>query len=115
MLFDVPQATDVPEHEFDIQADEKETAENKQRNKDDAIPERFACYELLMNAKPNPDVVEPVGEDSSFTCSLLFLYIFLQALKKFGDTITPQRRVFISSFNRNSNSCSDAGTHTEDS
>lgn len=73
MLFDVLQATIVPEYEFDLRADEKDTAENKQRNQDDAIPERFTCYEMLLDAKPKPDVVEPIGEDSSFTCSFLFL------------------------------------------
>ncbi|XP_037604365.1 X-ray radiation resistance-associated protein 1 [Sebastes umbrosus] len=49
--FFVTQVTDVPEYEFDLQVDERETAEHK----DDAIPER------LMDAKPNPDVVEPIG------------------------------------------------------
>ena len=68
VLFHV-QATDVPEYEFDLQADEKETRENK----DDIITETFPCY------KPAPDVVEPVGEDGSFTCSCLFLNIFLNS------------------------------------
>ncbi|XP_051257232.1 X-ray radiation resistance-associated protein 1 isoform X1 [Dicentrarchus labrax] len=59
--FFVTQATDVREFEFDLRADEKETAENKDRNKDRIIPEEFTSYETLMDAKPNCDVVEPVG------------------------------------------------------
>lgn len=74
ILFHV-QATDVPEYEFDLQADEKETIENK----DYIITEKFPCYKVLLDAKPTPDVVEPVGEDGSFTCSCLFLYIFLNS------------------------------------
>ncbi len=59
------QATDAPEDEFGFQADEAESAENKKRNKDDTIPEIFAYCEKLIDAKPNPDVVEPIGEHSS--------------------------------------------------
>ncbi|XP_028451861.1 X-ray radiation resistance-associated protein 1 isoform X3 [Perca flavescens] len=56
--FFVTQATDVPQCEFDLQADEKEIAENKY----DANSERFTCYKMLMDAKPDPDdVVEPIG------------------------------------------------------
>ncbi|XP_049448063.1 X-ray radiation resistance-associated protein 1 isoform X1 [Epinephelus fuscoguttatus] len=55
--FFVTQATDVPKYEFDLQPGEKETAENK----DNIIPEKFPCYKMLMDAKPNPDVVEPVA------------------------------------------------------
>ncbi|XP_031724990.1 X-ray radiation resistance-associated protein 1 isoform X1 [Anarrhichthys ocellatus] len=46
--FFLTQATDVPEYEFDLPADEKETAGNKERLMD-------------AKAKPSPDVVEPVG------------------------------------------------------
>ncbi|KAM9348900.1 X-ray radiation resistance-associated protein 1 [Symphorus nematophorus] len=56
--FFVTQVTDVPEHEFDLQAEEKETAENKE---DSAIPVKFTGYEMLMDYKPNPDMMEPVG------------------------------------------------------
>lgn len=73
--------TDFPEHEFDLQADEKETEENKKRNKDDSVPEKFTCYETFMDSKPNPDVVEPIGKYSSFACSYFFLSIFLKPLK----------------------------------
>ncbi|XP_034745050.1 X-ray radiation resistance-associated protein 1 isoform X1 [Etheostoma cragini] len=56
--FFVTQATDVPQCDFELQADEKEIAENKE----DANSERFTCYKMLMDAKPDPDdVVEPVG------------------------------------------------------
>ncbi|KAK5918007.1 hypothetical protein CgunFtcFv8_002811 [Champsocephalus gunnari] len=53
--FFVTQATQGPEFECDLQADEKEISANKA----DTIPERF--YEMLMDTKPNPDVVAPVG------------------------------------------------------
>ncbi|XP_054481677.1 X-ray radiation resistance-associated protein 1 [Anoplopoma fimbria] len=46
--FFVTQATDVPEYEFDLPADEKETAGNKERLMDG-------------KAKPSPDVEEPIG------------------------------------------------------
>ncbi|KAM6911598.1 X-ray radiation resistance-associated protein 1 [Lycodopsis pacificus] len=46
--FFLTQATDVPEYELDLPADEKETAGNKERLMD-------------AKAKPSPDVVEPVG------------------------------------------------------
>lgn len=70
MLFHV-QATDVPEYEFDLQADETETREREERTRDDAIPKKFTQHEVLMDVKPNPDVVQPVGKG-------LFLYIFLK-------------------------------------
>ena len=69
------QLTDVPEHEFDLQAEEKETAENKE---DDTVPVKFTGYEMLTDTKPSPDMA-PVGEDSGFTCSFGH---FPHALKK---------------------------------
>ncbi|XP_068457490.1 X-ray radiation resistance-associated protein 1 [Clinocottus analis] len=44
--FFVTQATDVPEYEFGLPADEKQTAGNQER---------------LMDVKASPDVVEPIG------------------------------------------------------
>lgn len=73
VLFHV-QATQGPEFECDLQADEKEISANKA----DTIPERF--YEMLMDTKPNPDVVAPVGEGGTFSCSCLFVDIFLKPL-----------------------------------
>lgn len=70
------QATDVPEYEFDVQADEKETAANKEGNEDDTKPERFTCYEMLMDAKPNPDVLEPIGEGLWFHLQLFIFCTF---------------------------------------
>ncbi|XP_041808511.1 X-ray radiation resistance-associated protein 1 isoform X2 [Chelmon rostratus] len=59
--FFLTQATDVPEYEFDLQADETETREREERTRDDAIPKKFTQHEVLMDVKPNPDVVQPVG------------------------------------------------------
>ncbi|KAM7374265.1 hypothetical protein PAMP_006933 [Pampus punctatissimus] len=59
--FFMTQATDVPEYKFDFQSNEKETAQSEKRNEDDAIPQKFTCYKMLMDAKPNPDVLEPIG------------------------------------------------------
>ncbi|XP_044078939.1 X-ray radiation resistance-associated protein 1 isoform X2 [Siniperca chuatsi] len=89
--FFVTQATDVPEYEFDLQADEKETAE---RNKDDAIPERFTCYEMLMDAKPNPDVVEPVGIQTAVRMlehTLKNLNVYRDSKPKLDSIQTPYR------------------------
>lgn len=74
MLFHI-QATDVPE--YDLRTDEKQTAVNKESDVDDGIPEDFDCYKMLMDAKLNPDAVEPIGED----CGLQFhlqLFIFVR-------------------------------------
>ncbi|XP_026228478.1 X-ray radiation resistance-associated protein 1 isoform X2 [Anabas testudineus] len=57
--FFVTQATDVPE--YDLRTDEKQTAVNKESDVDDGIPEDFDCYKMLMDAKLNPDAVEPIG------------------------------------------------------
>lgn len=76
MLFHV-QAADISEYEFNLRAEE--TPENKETKEDDIIPEKFDCYKMLTDAKPNPDVVvAPIGEDCSFTCSCLFSCIFLK-------------------------------------
>ncbi|XP_070839329.1 X-ray radiation resistance-associated protein 1 [Chaetodon trifascialis] len=50
--FFLTQATDAPEYDFDPQADQTETREKEERNRDDT---------KLMDVKPNPDVVQPVG------------------------------------------------------
>lgn len=71
-MFNV-QATDIPECEFDLRADEEITAENKEKNRDGDIPVEFTCYEMLMDANPNPDLVKPIGKDCPFVCSYLFL------------------------------------------
>lgn len=55
------QATDVSE--YDLRTDEKQTAVNKDRNEGNGIPEKPDSYEMLMDAKPDPDAVEPIGEE----------------------------------------------------
>lgn len=116
MLFNV-QVADISDYEFDLRADEKVTAENKGRNEDDTIPVKFNCYKMLINAKPNPDVVESIGEYCSFTCSCLFFLHFTQALKSLAIQWPHSEGEYSCFFspNRNSNSCSDAGTRTEES
>lgn len=59
------QATDVPEYECDLPAVNKETAGNEERLMD-------------SKGKPSPDVVEPIGEDRSFTRRYAVLDIFLK-------------------------------------
>ncbi|XP_040907987.1 X-ray radiation resistance-associated protein 1 [Toxotes jaculatrix] len=54
--FFVTQVADISDYEFDRRGDENEP-ENKARNEDD----KFNCYKMLMDAKPDPDVVEPIG------------------------------------------------------
>ncbi|KAK2828564.1 hypothetical protein Q5P01_019598 [Channa striata] len=53
--------TDNFEHEFDLQTDDKETAANKEGDEEEGVPENFNCYKMLMSAKPNPVVAEPIG------------------------------------------------------
>lgn len=68
------QAADVSEYEFDLGAGEREAAEGE----DGTVPEKCDYCKMLMDAKPNPGVAEPFGEDCSFTCSCLFLSIFIE-------------------------------------
>lgn len=75
MLFHL-QSADVSEYDSDLRADEKKSEGNDDNLEDDRIPEQFNCYKMLMDAKPNPEALEPIGEDLSFTC--LFSYIFLK-------------------------------------
>ncbi|XP_042354596.1 X-ray radiation resistance-associated protein 1 isoform X2 [Plectropomus leopardus] len=88
--FFVTQATDVPEYKFDLQTDEKETTENK----DDIIPEKFPCYKMLMDAKPNPDVVEPIGIQTAVRMlehTLRNLNVYRDAKPKLDSIQTPYR------------------------
>lgn len=50
------QAADIPESD---PSEKKETAENKERNS----PDQFTSSKMLMDAKPNPDVLKPISED----------------------------------------------------
>uniref|UniRef100_UPI0037E99803 X-ray radiation resistance-associated protein 1 n=1 Tax=Semicossyphus pulcher TaxID=241346 RepID=UPI0037E99803 len=59
--FFVTQAADVPKFGFDLQPDDKEAAETRNKSKAVTVPKEFPCYEMLMDEKPNPDVVESVG------------------------------------------------------
>uniref|UniRef100_A0A667X275 X-ray radiation resistance associated 1 n=1 Tax=Myripristis murdjan TaxID=586833 RepID=A0A667X275_9TELE len=64
-LFFLTQATDEQttdkNYEPGLPSDEKEKAKNLERTEDDAIPEQFEGYRMLMDAEPNPDVVVPIG------------------------------------------------------
>ncbi|XP_078121963.1 X-ray radiation resistance-associated protein 1 isoform X2 [Sander vitreus] len=89
--FFVTQATDVPQCEFDLQADEKEIAENK----DDANSERFTCYKMLMDAKPDPDdVVEHIGIPTAVRMlehTLKNLNVYRDSKPKLDSIQTPYR------------------------
>ncbi|KAM7397917.1 hypothetical protein PAMA_005994 [Pampus argenteus] len=92
--FFVTQATDVPEYKFDLQSDEKESAESEKRNEDDAIPQKFTCYEMLMDAKPNPDVVEPIGIQTAVRMlehTLKNLNVYRDSKPKVDSIQTPYR------------------------
>ncbi|XP_070774133.1 X-ray radiation resistance-associated protein 1 [Enoplosus armatus] len=87
--FFVTQATDVPEYEFDLQADEK-AAEKE----DDATPERFTCYKMLMDAKPNPDMVVAVGIQTAVRMlehTLKNLNVYRHSKPKLDSIQTPYR------------------------
>ncbi|XP_031175907.1 X-ray radiation resistance-associated protein 1 isoform X2 [Sander lucioperca] len=89
--FFVTQATDVPQCEFDLQADDKEIAENKH----DANSERFTCYKMLMDAKPDPDdVVEPIRIQTAVRMlehTLKNLNVYRDSKPKLDSIQTPYR------------------------
>lgn len=57
------QTTDVPDYELNLQPDETETAGSKDGVEDDTTAEKCKYYKMLIDAKADPDVVEPVGEE----------------------------------------------------
>ncbi|KAM4620332.1 X-ray radiation resistance-associated protein 1 [Polymixia lowei] len=59
--FFVTQATGLPDYEVKLPSKGNKNAEKMERNECDAIPEKFKGCEMLMVAKPNPDVMEPTG------------------------------------------------------
>ncbi|XP_059207853.1 X-ray radiation resistance-associated protein 1 [Centropristis striata] len=86
--FFVTQATDG--HEYDLPADSKETAENK----DDDIAERFTLHKMSMNAKSNPDAVEPVGIQTAVRMlehTLKNLNVYRESKPKLDSIQTPYR------------------------
>ncbi|XP_071373094.1 X-ray radiation resistance-associated protein 1 [Centroberyx affinis] len=92
--FFVTQATDVPDYEFNLPSDEEEKAENMERSEDDTIPEKFKCYKMLMDAKPNPDVSEPVGIQTTVRMlehTLKNLIVYRDSKPKLDSLQTPYR------------------------
>ncbi|XP_070700143.1 X-ray radiation resistance-associated protein 1 [Pempheris klunzingeri] len=88
--FFVTQTTDAPEYEFDLQADGRETV-NKERNK----PDRFTSYQMLMDTKPNPDVVEPTGIQTAVRMlehTLKTLNVYRDSKPKLDSIQTPYRQ-----------------------
>lgn len=78
MLFRL-QSADVSVYQSDLQTDKKNpVGKDDNTEEDDTIPGNSSCYKMTKDAKPNPEVVEPIGKDFSFTCSCLFSYIFLK-------------------------------------
>ncbi|XP_070990624.1 X-ray radiation resistance-associated protein 1 isoform X1 [Oncorhynchus clarkii lewisi] len=61
--FFVTQVTDLhDESEYHLLSDEtEEVKEIEEKNESNAIPGKFRGFELLLDAKPDPDMVEPVG------------------------------------------------------
>uniref|UniRef100_A0A8C7LBP6 X-ray radiation resistance associated 1 n=1 Tax=Oncorhynchus kisutch TaxID=8019 RepID=A0A8C7LBP6_ONCKI len=57
------QVTDLhDESEYHLLSDEtEEVKEIEEKNESNAIPGKFRGFELLLDAKPDPDMVEPVG------------------------------------------------------
>uniref|UniRef100_UPI003AAD63C3 X-ray radiation resistance-associated protein 1 n=1 Tax=Centroberyx gerrardi TaxID=166262 RepID=UPI003AAD63C3 len=92
--FFVTQATDVPDYEFNLPSDEEEKAENTERSEDDTIPEKFKCYKMLMDAKPNPDVAEPAGIQTTVRMlehTLKNLIVYRDSKPKLDSLQTPYR------------------------
>uniref|UniRef100_A0A8C8CAJ7 Uncharacterized protein n=1 Tax=Oncorhynchus tshawytscha TaxID=74940 RepID=A0A8C8CAJ7_ONCTS len=63
MLTCYSQVTDLhDESEYHLLSDEtEEVKEIEEKNESNAIPGKFRGFELLLDAKPDPDMVEPVG------------------------------------------------------
>ncbi|CAK6953766.1 X-ray radiation resistance-associated protein 1 [Scomber scombrus] len=92
--FFVTQASDIPEYECELQSDEEETAESEKRNENDAISEKFRCCKMLMDAKPNPDVVETIGIQTAVRMlehTLKNLNVYRDSKPKLDSIQTPYR------------------------
>lgn len=50
------------ESEYHLLSDETEDVKEFEKNESNAIPGKFRGYKLLLVAKPDPNMVEPVGE-----------------------------------------------------
>lgn len=70
-MFHVQATLDAPEYESSLQAEEKVTAEDKHKNKDDDIQVKLTHYEMLMDVNPNSDLATPIGKNLQ-----LYVYFF---------------------------------------
>ncbi|XP_026184966.1 X-ray radiation resistance-associated protein 1 [Mastacembelus armatus] len=92
--FFLTQATDVSEYESERQADELDPAQNNDRKEDDGIPEKSNFYKMLMDAKLNPDVVEPIGIQTAVRMlehTLKNLNVYRDVKPKLDSIQTPYR------------------------
>nr|XP_020454410.1 X-ray radiation resistance-associated protein 1 isoform X2 [Monopterus albus] len=82
------------EHFFVTQADEKETTESEEANEEASIREKFDCYKMLMDAKLDPDVVEPIGIQTAVRMlehTLKNLNVYRDSKPKLDSIQTPYR------------------------
>lgn len=64
------------ESEYHLLSDEtEEVKEIQEKNESNAIPGKFRGFELLLDAKPDPDMVEPVGEEDPFMNHLSRIFL----------------------------------------
>uniref|UniRef100_A0A3B4Z4S8 X-ray radiation resistance associated 1 n=1 Tax=Stegastes partitus TaxID=144197 RepID=A0A3B4Z4S8_9TELE len=88
--FFITQAADVPDYKFHLPPEEKEAARNEERNN----PQRFTCDKLLMDAKPNPDALKPVGIQTAVRMlehTLKNLNVYRDSKPKLDSIQTPYR------------------------
>ncbi|KAM9846376.1 X-ray radiation resistance-associated protein 1 [Aulostomus maculatus] len=88
--FFVTQATDIPEHEFDLQNGEKQPSRLTERDEGEANSDG-----LLMDAKQDPDVVESVGIQTAVRMlehTLKNLNVYRDSKPKLDGIQTPYRQ-----------------------
>lgn len=63
MVYCYYQVNDLDESEYHLQSDKIEELKDVAIKESNANPGKLKGYELLLDAKPDPDMVEPVGVD----------------------------------------------------
>nr|XP_015196994.1 PREDICTED: X-ray radiation resistance-associated protein 1 isoform X1 [Lepisosteus oculatus]XP_015196995.1 PREDICTED: X-ray radiation resistance-associated protein 1 isoform X1 [Lepisosteus oculatus]XP_015196997.1 PREDICTED: X-ray radiation resistance-associated protein 1 isoform X1 [Lepisosteus oculatus]XP_015196998.1 PREDICTED: X-ray radiation resistance-associated protein 1 isoform X1 [Lepisosteus oculatus] len=60
--FFMTQVNDLPESRWHVGVEEKEATDGTEQSlKEESVPDRYRGYEVLLDAKPDPDMTEPMG------------------------------------------------------
>ncbi|XP_064208499.1 X-ray radiation resistance-associated protein 1 isoform X1 [Anguilla rostrata] len=88
--FFITQVNDLDESTWQEESEEQEPNIEQQR-KDNSIPEKFRGYEILLDAKPDPSVFEPVGIQQTVRALELALKNLLVYRDSKANTDLPQK------------------------